>query len=262
MRLMQATLLAILRVGVLISIGVALGAVGQANQLFDGLRPSLAFASGWDWPVISSVLVAAATALLALFTWRGTRHGQAAVAAAQAATLENRRWAVFGATPFLAPSRPVAYLADGDLQFRIEAVNLGPGHALQIGFEVWAQEREDEPFLAVKAHSIASGVLASGDMLSLVGGAQDLQDRTVAWTADPVGQWGPPPAGIFRPIRLRITLSWLSTMGGAAKLTYVWDTRDGAGRESDTWRFESLVIDPGRGSGEPMVVANGRAPTQ
>jgi hypothetical protein len=235
--------------------GIALGAVLDSHHLVDRQRPILDIISGWDWTVISSILVAAGTGMLAIFTWRATMTARSAADVARSAVAESRRSSVLDRTPLLAPKRPEPAMQDGALIFTFEAVNLGPGHALEVGFDVDRQDVDGQPYRPQMAHVIGTSVIAEGDRPFLVVGAEEMRNPDVDW---PPGELGDddttPPPGLFTPIRVRVRLSWLSPVGTHSRLTYVWDTRDLTGAESQSWAFEELQIDPGPGAGETLVV--------
>ena len=57
------------------------------------------------------------------------------------------------------------------------------------------------------------------------------------------------------PVRLRISLDYLTVLGASVRQVYLWETdRIHLPPDPWTWRLDRLTITPGEGSGEPIVV--------
>ena len=64
----------------------------------------------------------------------------------------------------------------------------------------------------------------------------------------------PIPSDALVPERIRVTVTWLSTLGARIEQAYLWETRDLTQENDWSWRFESLSVDPGGSNGSPAVV--------
>ncbi len=98
----------------------------------------------------------------------------------------------------------------------------------------------------------AQAVLYDGAETTIRIKARDLVNKPhLAWaTSRDAANGKPAPADMLTPTAIRITLAWLSPLGGAGRQVYTWRTQDITKIHPLTWRFERLELDPGDGNGD------------
>ncbi len=87
--------------------------------------------------------------------------------------------------------------------------------------------------------------------------AADLRDINADWEEGmrSVGTGNPPKVQPVVAVRLRMTLTYQSVLGGQVTQVYVWETdRIHLPPDPWTWRLETLTLDPGRDNGSPITV--------
>jgi hypothetical protein len=214
---------------------------------------------------IFQAIAAGILAVVAFLAFReARRQAKAAAEAVEAAretarvsALEARRLQLLGTAPYLRISRPELEWPGMTLGVRVE--NLGPGQALNVGLRLEVQERGSPAYRDTLHGAFPLPVVAHLERPLLTISAEDLRNTGAAFGESTIDDYGQPvhppiPSNALIPERIRVAVSWLSTLGTKTEQAYLWETRD-LSQESDwTWRFESLSIDPGGPYGPPVVV--------
>jgi hypothetical protein len=208
------------------------------------------------------------TVVLVVVAWRALREaGRQATTASDAvramretaadSTREARRLQLLSEALYLRMSRPALDWPGISLSVPIE--NLGPGEALHVGVRLEAQDRGSTGYRPTLHGTFPRPIVAYHERPELTISTEDLRNMGAKFgetTTDGYGQpvVPPIPSNALVPERIRVTVTWLSTLGAKIEQAYLWETRD-LTQESDwSWRFESLSIDPGSSNGQPAVV--------
>lgn len=214
------------------------------------------------------VVQAISTVVLVIVAWRALREaGRQATAASEAvramretaadSTREARRLQLLSEAPYLRMSRPALDWPAFSLSVRIE--NLGPGEALHVGLRLEAQDHASTVYRPTLHGTFPRPIVAYHERPELTISAEDLRNTGAQLgeiTTDDYGQPVVPhiPSNALVPERIRVTVTWLSTLGARIEQAYLWETRDLTQENDWSWRFESLSVDPGGSNGSPAVV--------
>jgi hypothetical protein len=208
---------------------------------------------------------AIATATLAIVAFlalrEAGRQAKAATEAVEAAregvrasALEARRLQLLGTAPYLRISRP--WLEWPGMKLGVPVENLGPGQALNVGLRLEAQERGSPGYRATLHGTYPIPVVAYLELPTLTIDTEDLRNMGADLGQAHEDDYGQPviPSNALVPERIRVVVSWLSTLGTKIEQSYIWETRDLTQQGDWTWRFDALSIDPGEPHGPPVVV--------
>jgi len=214
------------------------------------------------------VVQAISTVVLVIVAWRALREaGRQATAASEAvravretaadSTREVRRIQLLKEAPYLRMSRPA--LDWSGISVSVPVENLGPGEALHVGLRLEAQDRTSTGYRPTFHGTFALPIVAHRERPELTVSTEDLRNTGAKFGEIAANDYGelfvpPIPQNALVPERIRVNVTWLSTLGARIEQAYLWETRDLTQENDWTWRFESLSIDPGASNGPPAVV--------
>jgi hypothetical protein len=199
----------------------------------------------------------AATAALAEAS-KQAELSQAAVDAANASVVESRRQTQLSRIPFIRLARPMlAISTEGQPCFEISAANLGPGPALELRLSVDRQDHPTSDWFRDFEGTPMLPLLEAETLMSLSYSAAALWNTDANWE-EGISSVGTGLAPTHQPIvsvRLRLTLTYLSLLGGRATQVHIWETdRIHLPPDPWTWRLETLTLDPGPDNGASVTV--------
>jgi hypothetical protein len=219
-----------------------------------------------DWTLDISTAVAAAAAvaaaIAAVLSYRtATRALDAArdaVDAANASVVEERRQAQLASAPFVRFERPKLAMDPERLRYlAVKATNLGPGLALEVRMAVERQDQPDGQWYRTMRLGSREPLVEQGADVELHLEARDEANLDADWEEGTrsVGTGVAPARPPLVPVRLRFRFDYLSALGATVTQVHVWETdRLHLPPDPWTWRLEEMTVDPGAGSGEPIVV--------
>ena len=183
---------------------------------------------------------------------------QAAVDAANASVVEARRQSQLARLPFVRMSRPQLGLDPaGEPYIEVNIGNVGPGPALELRLRVERQDTGSDRWYDDLRGTPPVPMIVPDAGDTFRHSAHDLRNMDADWEEGmrAVGTGNPPAHQPLVTERLRFTLSYLSMTGGRAEQTWIWETgRIHLPEDPWTWRLVTLMLHPGEGDGEPIVV--------
>jgi hypothetical protein len=134
---------------------------------------------------------------------------------------------------------------------------IGPGLALEVRMGVERQDHSDGQWRRTMRLGSREALVEEGADVELQYDAHDEVNMDADWEEGmrSVGTGVAPAHRPLIPDRFRLRFDYLSALGAKVTQVHIWETdRLHLPPDPWTWRLEEMTVDPGAGSGQPIVV--------